>query len=40
MSSGVGIGASFVFNQRPGGAAGSSFIVDKAFLFDGVVRSI
>jgi len=36
MSSGVGIGASFVFNQRPGGAAGSSFIVDKAFVFDGV----
>ena len=36
MSSGVGIGASFVFNERPGGASGSSFIVDKAFVFDGV----
>ncbi len=35
MASGVGIGASFVFDQRPGGAGGG-FVVDKAFVFDGV----
>jgi hypothetical protein len=34
MSSGVGIGASFVFYQRPGGAGG--FVVDKGWNFDGV----
>ncbi len=36
MASGVGIGASFVFDQRPGGAGGGGFVVDKAFVFDGV----